>query len=111
MSNLEIQQIEDNLKSARKTVERGVSLERLFANRDFKNIVLDGYFEQEAIRLVHLKADPNMQTVDSQKSILTQMDAIGNLKQYFNTIRQFAAIAAKNVASDEEALAELRGEE
>lgn len=110
MSNTEIQQIEQNLKVAKKTLERGESLERLFANRDFKKVILEGYLEQEAVRLVHLKADANMQSVESQKSIITQIDAIGNLNTYFQTIRQFAAIAGKQIEADEQTLAELASE-
>ena len=57
MSNEAINAIERDIKEARKHVELGDSLERLLNNRDFKKVIVEGYFEKEAARLVHLKAD------------------------------------------------------
>ncbi|TXH13303.1 MAG: hypothetical protein E6R03_11530 [Hyphomicrobiaceae bacterium] len=102
-----IQAIDSNIREAKKIVDVGDSLERLRANRDFKRVILEGYFEQEAIRLVQLKADPNMQSLDSQKSIIAQIDAIGSLGQYFHAVYQKAQIARKAIVSDEETRDEL----
>lgn len=106
-----IQAIEANIKEARRIVDLGESLERLRSNRDFKKVIVEGYFEQEAIRLVHLKADPSMQSAESQKSIVSQMDAIGSLHQYFNTVYQKASLARKAIAADEETRDEILAEE
>lgn len=111
MANDVIQAIEANIKEAQKIADAGESLERLKLNRDFKRIVLEGYFEQEAIRLVHLKADPSMQSADMQKSIVTQMDAIGAMHQYFNTVLHKASIARKAIQADEETRDEILAEE
>ena len=111
MNNTAIQAIEDNIKQAQKIVEVGEALERLKANRDFKKVVIEGYFEQEAIRLVHLKSDPSFQTPDMQKSINAQIDAIGAVSQYFSTVVQKASIARKAIASDEETRDEILEEE
>ena len=56
MSNTQIQGIERNITKSVAAIERGIALERLRVNKDFKSIVLDGYFKDEAVRLVHLKA-------------------------------------------------------
>ena len=82
MSSSEIQQLEHSIKVAQKLVDLGDSLERLRNNRDFKKIFVEGYFQDEAVRLVHLRADANMQSVDSRKAIDTQIDAIGTVGQY-----------------------------
>jgi hypothetical protein len=111
MSNETIQAIEDNIKQARKIVEVGDALERLKNNRDFKKVMLEGYFEQEAIRLVHLKSDQNVQSAEMQKSIIAQIDAIGAVSQYLSTVLHKASIARKAIASDEEARDELLEEE
>lgn len=111
MSNETIQAIEDNIKQARKIVEVGEALERLKNNRDFKRVIVEGYFEQEAIRLVHLKSDQNVQSPDMQKSIMSQIDAIGAISQYFSTVLHKASIARKAIASDEEARDEILAEE
>ena len=111
MSNDTVQEIERNIKQAKSLVESGDALERLKGNKDFKKIILDGFFEKEAIRLVHLKADLNMQSGETQRSIVGQMDAIGTLHQYFNTILMQANQASKSIAADEEARDELLAEE
>lgn len=111
MSNETLQAIEDNIREARKIADVGDALERLRSNRDFKKVIMEGYFEKEAIRLVHLRADPNMQTPEKQAAIVTQMDAIGSLSQFFNTVLHKAAMARKAIASDEETRDEILAEE
>lgn len=106
-----IKDIELNIQQAKTLVEFGTALDKLRINREFQLVINKGYFEQEAIRLVHLKADPSMQTKESQASIITQMDAIGNLNQYFQMIFHRAAMASKAIEADEETHAELTAEE
>lgn len=103
----QLHEIELNIKQAQKIVEQGNALERLRNNNDFKKVIMEGYFEQEAIRLVHLKADQNMQDVERQKSILNQIDAIGSLNQYFQTVFHRSSLASKAIAADEETREEL----
>ena len=110
MIDNELQQIESNLKRNAVVTELGNALARLKGNRDFKKVILEGFFEDEAIRLVHLKADPNMQGSDSQKAILTQMDAIGALRQYLETLAQLAGMAQKSIEADEHTRDELLAE-
>lgn len=106
-----VQAIEANIREAKKIVELGNCLERLQSNRDFQKVIAEGYFRQEAIRLVHLKADPSMQSPASQQSIISQMDAIGALTQYFQTVFHTASIAAKAIAADEETRDEILAED
>ena len=102
-----VQQIELNIKESRKVADLGDALARLKTNRDFKKVILEGFFEQEAIRLVHLKADTNMQSAESQKAILTQLDAVGALAQYFRTLEFRASLANKSIQFDEQTRDEL----
>ena len=112
MSNVQaIKEIDLNIKQAQNFVDLGKSLERLRSNRDFKAVILDGYLEKEAIRLVHLKSDPNMQTSERQESIVKQIDAIGALNQYFTTVLQQANLASRAIAADEETREELLAED
>jgi hypothetical protein len=111
MNDSTIQAIEENIRKAKKFVEAGDALERLQANKDFKEIIMNGYFSNEAVRLVHLKADESFQTAERQKSILTQIDAIGSLNQYFQTIFHKAAMAKKAIEADEETRDEILAEE
>lgn len=107
----DIETLEVTIEHAQKTVSRMKAMEKLTKNRDFKTIVLDGYFEQESIRLVHLKSDPNMQSPEAQTDILNQMNAIGTVRQYFNGVMQLGRMAEKAIAADQETLDELRAED
>lgn len=111
MNNNTVQAIEENIRQAKLIAGKGEALERLRQNRDFKAVILDGYFKEEAIRLVHLKADPSMQSPDMQKSIVAQMDAIGSLNQYFTAVVQQGSIALKAISADEETRDEILAEE
>jgi len=106
-----VESLDRNIKEAKKIVDLAESLTRLGANRDFRRVIEDGYFEKEAVRLVHLKADPNMQSAERQAQIVKDLDAIGSLSQFFTTIKQKASIASKAVQADEETRAELTQEE
>lgn len=110
MSTDTINAIERNMKKAREVLEFSAALERLRGNRDFKKVVLEGYFEQEAIRLVHLKSDQNMQSPTIQQSIVNQIDAIGQLSQFFSTAVQKASMASRQIESDQDTIEELAAE-
>lgn len=110
MSNDAIQAIERNIKKAREVLEFSSALERLRGSKDFKKVVLEGYFEQEAIRLVHMKADQNMQKPETQQSIVNQIDAIGQLSQFFATVLHKASMARRQIEADQEAIEELSAE-
>ena len=107
----EIQQLEHEIQTSKKSVELGNALERLFNNRDFKNIVLKGYLEQEAVRLVHLKASPEMDSPAKQAAIVRDIDAIGALSSFFKEIQRQAELGRKNIAFSEEAIESIRAEE
>lgn len=107
MPMTELELIEAGIKQSKETIAIGKSLERLFNNADFKKIVLDLYMEKDALRLVQLKADPSMQSEGSQKSILTQIDAIGALSQFFQTLRFKISMAEKALEVDEQMRDEL----
>jgi hypothetical protein len=111
MYTLDLQQLEMSIKQSQEIVDMGDSLERLMNNRDFKKVILDGYFKQEAIRLVHLKTDDNMQSDESQNSIERQMIGIGSVNGYLNTLRIRARMAANSLAADEETRNELLAED
>lgn len=106
----DIEALENNVKRAKEHVELGSALDRLRTNRDFKKIITEGYFRDEAVRLVHLKSDSNMLSDVMQSSIIKQMDAIGALAQYFYVVSHRAAMSGRSIAVDEETLTELMTE-
>jgi len=110
MSTNEIQEIELNIKEAKKFVDLGKSLERLQSNRDFKKVVEESFFKDEAVRLVHLKSNPAMQRPEQQAAVDSDIRAIGTFAQFLDTIYMRADHAAKAIEADEESLEELRAE-
>lgn len=102
-----VKALDSGIESHKDTIGVGNALTRLRTSQDFKKVIGEGYFEKEAIRLVHLKADPGMQTPEKQDSIVKQMDAIGSLAEYLNLVMAKASWATKALESDEETRAEL----
>jgi len=103
----QLEQIEISMKQARKSIDRMKSLEKLTNNKEFINIVLEGYFEGEASRLVLLKADPALQSVEDQKQLDNSITAIGYLRQYFITVNQVGRMSEKSLDADQETQEEL----
>lgn len=96
-----LQAIDKQIDQAKELVEFGKAMERLRSNREFKKVIIEGYLSDEAVRLVHLKADPGMQRLESQAAIIKQMDAIGSFASYMNTVMQQASLAEKAVETAE----------
>jgi len=106
----QIQQIEMSIEQANKRIEEGHALERLHSNADFKKIILDGYFLNEASRTVLLKADPNMQSKEAQKDCDNIIISIGMLRQYFAKLFTLANMAEQAIEADKEAREEILAE-
>jgi hypothetical protein len=102
MNEITLQELEANIKSAKEAIELGSALERLYSNRDFKKIVLTGYFEKEAVRLVHLKAAAESIDLAVQKSIVDKIDAIGTFSNYLKDITLMSGLAGKTASADEQ---------
>jgi hypothetical protein len=110
MSTAELQQLETNIKQSQKIIDLGDALDRLRNNRDFKKLVLEGYFEQEAIRLVHLMSDSNMQSPNTQAAIYKEMTGIGMFRSYLDTLATSARVARRTLESDEATRDEILAE-
>lgn len=106
----EAHEIEVSMAGAKKVVAMGDALGRLMKNPDFKLLILDGYLKDEAVRLVHAKANPACQRADIQAAIVKDIDAIGSLDQYFRTVDIAADQAATSIEEAENALTEIAGE-
>lgn len=102
MSNNEIlAELDRNIEASKEFVALGAALNRLYSNKDFRAVVMSGYFEKEAVRLVHLKAAPQMQTPDHQASIVRDIDSIGAFHQYLSLVQTNANNASRNIEADE----------
>lgn len=111
---LEVEQqlndIEISIDDARATLARKDALQKLMDTTVWQDIIEDGYFKEEASRLVLLKADPGM-----GKSELKQIDiainAIGPFRQYLRVIMQLGMMAENALENDQQTREELLLEE
>lgn len=100
-------QLDRDAKAIKPSIELGAALEKLRNDRDFNKLIVDGFMKEEAIRLVHLKADPNVQSPEQQAAIDRDISAIGVLAQYFVIVEQRARVAGKQFHDIEEMRAEV----
>lgn len=104
-ANATIEEIDLSIEQAKELIELGKALDRLLVGPDFKLVVLDGYFKDEASRVVLMKAEPNMQNPAAQADLDRQIIAIGEFRQYLSNIR-WRANQAKMAITDGEAVRE-----
>lgn len=107
MSQADIDQLQRNIEKSRGFVATAQALSRLQASPDFKLIISQGYLTDEAVRLVHAKANVALQDPENQVAVIKDIDAIGCLAAYFRKIEHNATQALKNIHTDEETVAEL----
>lgn len=100
----EVQNIEISIEQANKCIETKVALERLIKNSDFNTLITKGYFENEASRLVLMKADPSMEEDKYQKNIIKSIDGIGAFRQYLRAIIQIGTMAERDKLNAQEEL-------
>lgn len=112
MSQLQsdIELVELSIEEANKMVARGEAAMRLSQNADFKELVLSGYFVEEAARLAHVYADPLTPPNDRQ---FIHMDLTGpaSFKRYMREITRVGELAKAELENHFETLDELRAEE
>jgi len=101
-SDAQLEAVELSIENAKRNITRMDTLQKLTNNKEFNTIVVEGYFKDEASRLVLLKADPSLQGDVEQKSIKNQINAIGYVRQYFNTVMQIGIMSSKAINDDEE---------
>lgn len=88
-------------------VEMYEALERLYDNKDFQKVILDGYFKNEPIRITSMLATDYIRKTGKRPELMEHLVAISNLEDWFNTIVQ---IGAPVEYTDEELLEEELGE-
>jgi len=106
-----IHKLEMDISDAKYLVKMMEDLKTLTNNSAFKAIIREGYFKENAVRLVNLRADPNMQSEKDQAATLREIDAIGIFRQYLSTINQMGTTALRSLESDERTLEECLAED
>ena len=107
MSQAQIEEVEIGIEQARAIVSKATALANLVGNKDFKTVIRAGYLEEEAVRLVLLKADPSAASAEMQASIADGIVAIGHFNQYLRTVHALGSMAAKSLSEFEDLRTEL----
>ena len=110
MNDVTTSEIQVEMTEAREAVDLADTLKRLHNNADFKKVIVEGYFEKEAIRLVGLKSAASMHTPEAQAHIIRSIDGIGELQQHFNMIYIMGEQAYNALEESAEALQEMATE-
>lgn len=100
--------IELNVANARNQKDLAVSLERLYSNKDFQAVVTNGYFREEAVRLVLARGAANLQTPEHQAKLQAEIDAVSRFSSYLDTINFFGQQAVKAIEDGEAELEMIR---
>ena len=110
MSQTDIKEVELSIEHAKGMVMRGHMAQRLAANSDFKKLVLEGYFVEEAARLAHLSSDPNIPE-EVRAFVMRDLNGVGAFKRYLSAIVQMGLQAETELQEQMETLDEIRSEE
>ena len=102
-------EIELSLTQAKKIVERKAMVAKLMGNREFKALILEGYFKEEPARLVNLLGDPSLQA--HREAIVMDMHGIAALQGYFRNVERMGTLAEITVADHEAELESIAASE
>jgi len=110
-SENQLHQVEISIENAEKAIELAKALKRLHDNADFKTVILEDFFHEEAHRAVLLKADEAMAPPEKQKQVDDVITTIGGLYNYFGKIYQMANMSARALAAHQETREEILEEQ
>lgn len=96
MQMTDIEQIEISIDEAKRLVKKRDDLEKLIKNREFKSLITEGYFKEEAQRLVSISADPAL--VQHQTEIMESIRAISLFQQFLQLVLRTGNMAAQQIA-------------
>lgn len=102
-----IEEVELGIEEAKAMIARAEALKTLLKNKDFKEVISEGYLKEEPVRLVLLKADPATLNDEAQANIDNGIIAIGHFNQYLRTVQAIGNMAARSLQEYEELHAEL----
>lgn len=110
MSQSDIREVEVTIEQARKQIKLGEALQRLMNNQDFKDIVLEQYLREEAVRLVHLKADADMQDPRRQQNMDMGIAGIGLFRVFCDRIQSDGEAAEEALQEHLQTLDDVQSE-
>lgn len=106
----QIQEFELTIADAKAQVGLAEALERLHKNPDFRQVIVDGYFRDEAARMVSLLGEPNAQEPAMQTAINNSLRSISELRQHFTKIFHFGELAHRAIEESQQAITEIEND-
>lgn len=73
-------------------VELNDALTRLKDNKDFKKLILDGYFKDFAVNQTSMLATDYVRSTGKRAEVMERLVAISNLQDWFITIEQLGTL-------------------
>lgn len=111
MTDPNVRNIDIEIEEAKRAIKRLDMLTRLKKNKDFKALIDEGYFKEEASNLVIAKAIPHLRDEKQQKVFDNRIVAIGEFRQWLSEIETMGGIATKALQEAEATRDEIALEE
>lgn len=110
-NELQIAALQRQIAGNKQGLALAKALINLKNNADFRTLITEGYLQNEAVRLVHLKSDPSMAEPHLQAGILRDIDGIGSLAEYFRVVAKSGEQAERSIADAEAQILEIEEED
>ena len=105
----QLEELDNNMQEAKHFIDIKESTLKLFKNREFRKVVLDYYFKEEAARLVMAKSSALSE--DQKKLIDNMIYGIGALSNFFDSVLTRGIQAEQAYKDDENARTEILQED
>ena len=96
-----MQEIEIDIEDAKKAIHLGELVTKLESNPDFIELVIEGYFRDDASRVVMLKADKEFQSSEKQDKLDNDIMGISVFADYLRTKKLLGVMAADAIRESE----------
>lgn len=105
----DIQKTQASIDHCEELIARREQALRLYDNKDFKELIGEGYFVQEAVRLTGLLGDPNDQM--DQEAVMHGLRSVADLRRYLSGIVRLGNRAEDELEDHKDTLDELMHED
>lgn len=102
-----VEGLENQIKDAKEQIERAKSARRLWGNKDFKKLILEGFCRDDCARFASQSADPAL-APEQQRDALNLAQAGGHLRRFLSAQMQLGGVAEREMTELEESLEEAR---
>ena len=89
-----------SVEQAQLIIGEGAKVDRLMQNKDFQDIIMDGFIKQSALNKVSLLAVPDM--AEHRDNIMKELDAISILDAFLRNIQNTSNQTKQSLAEFEE---------